>query len=101
MGFTFAGMETTAATCIDSFYYLALHPEWQEKIRKEFQAVISDPNLVTLEILKNLPLLNAFVNEVLRVIPPGSKLLPRRMTKDAKLSGWLQAYKKYNSNMIF
>jgi cytochrome P450 len=64
----FAGHETTANVITWSFYFLALHPKWQEKIFNEFREkkfVIGKE-----EDLEQFIYLNLFLKEVLRMRPP-------------------------------
>ncbi|KAI4180677.1 MAG: hypothetical protein L6R41_007075 [Letrouitia leprolyta] len=61
-----AGSQTVAASLIFATYRLAKHPDWVAKIYNEItQTESRDP--VTLQ---TMPLLNAFINETLRLHPP-------------------------------
>jgi cytochrome P450 len=59
----FAGHETTANVITWSFYFLAKHPEWQEKIYAEFR----DRNFIinSEDDLKNFVSIHLFLKEVL------------------------------------
>lgn len=64
----FAGHETSANVITWGFYYLAKHPEWQEKIFQEVRE--HGFVLKSEEEVRNFKNVNNFVKEVLRVRPP-------------------------------
>ncbi|PPQ63062.1 hypothetical protein CVT24_005917 [Panaeolus cyanescens] len=65
--FLVAGYETTSTEATWSLYALATHPEVQSKLRAELLAVnVEEP---TMDQLNNLPYLDAFIREVLRLFP--------------------------------
>lgn len=66
--FFIAGFDTTNATLTHIFYYLIKHSEWQEKLYEEL-FIVSDEEL-DYEKLKELPILNAIIDETLRLQPP-------------------------------
>ena len=73
MTFLAAGHETVSVGITYAIYMMCLHPEWQTKLRDEVRATVpsisSDKDIVANDI-DQLPLLNAFCNEVLRYWPP-------------------------------
>jgi cytochrome P450 len=64
----FAGHETTANALSWSFYYLAKHPEWQNKIYEEFKT--KDFQIDYEEKLDDFVMVSNFIKEVLRIRPP-------------------------------
>lgn len=76
--FLYAGYETTATAIAYVFYCLARHPEVQEQLRSELQA-LKGP--VTGRSLKNVRLLEGVIREALRLYPVVSSIaLSRRCT---------------------
>ncbi|KAJ9620373.1 hypothetical protein H2204_012283 [Knufia peltigerae] len=85
----FAGTDTTSTTLTYLFYELARNPSWQTRLRTELARIPHDsldgqlPNYTS---LSDLPILDAVINEALRlhpaapaslqrVVPPGGKVL--------------------------
>ena len=52
------------------FLAMVLHPEWQEKVRKEYDEVIGD-RVIEVGDAPNLPILRAAIKECVRWRPPG------------------------------
>lgn len=74
-----ASHDTTAITLTFASYFLAKHPEWQEKLRQEIQNLasdISEPNA-----LRKLSGMSLVIKETLRIHPPLTQVL-RKLTKD-------------------
>ncbi|KAI8810982.1 cytochrome P450 [Cladochytrium replicatum] len=63
-----AGHETTANALTFATTLLALHPEYQDKLREELISITGGA-LPTYKELKDLKLLNAVMNEALRMFP--------------------------------
>jgi len=63
----FAGTEGPATLLIYGLYELAMNPEVQEKLHDEIVTVMLSENLLDYEALNNLPFLDMFVCEVLRM----------------------------------
>ena len=63
-----AGLETTSTTCQFAVIYALNHPEVYIKLQKELDTVVQGDKLVTLNDKINLPYVNAFINEVQRVV---------------------------------
>lgn len=69
--FLFASQDAMSSGLIYAFQHLADHPEILAKVREEQDRVRGDSNNpMTLELLDNMPYLNAVVKESLRVKPP-------------------------------
>ncbi|XP_033751855.1 cytochrome P450 3A8-like [Pecten maximus] len=67
--FFFAGYETTTITLSMATYYLALYPEYQDKLRQEISDKIGS-NPLTYENLSQINYLEMIINETLRINPP-------------------------------
>ncbi|RAL50799.1 hypothetical protein DM860_015946 [Cuscuta australis] len=81
--FFFAGHETTALLLTWTVMLLATNPSWQERVREEtLQLCNGGPP--SIDHLPKLTLLNAVINESLRLYPPVT-LLPRMAFEDFKL----------------
>src|SRR5699024_4790472 len=65
--FFIAGFDTTHATFDHVMYYLSKYPEWQEKL---YQELAENRNELDYEKYKQLPFLNAIIDETLRLNPP-------------------------------
>ncbi|RMZ79581.1 hypothetical protein DV737_g3341, partial [Chaetothyriales sp. CBS 132003] len=79
-----AGSDTTASALSFAIYYLATSPGLLEGLRGELnQYAISKDESFNIEDLRNLPLLNAVINEVLRLHPP----VPSGVYRDAPPEG--------------
>ncbi|KAI9248283.1 cytochrome P450 [Phascolomyces articulosus] len=88
--FFLAGHETTAAAVSFAIYYLAVHPEIQQKAREEVLGIFGDdPHdiLPTLEQTRELDYINRVIKETLRMDPPAVSMVARTATKDTELSG--------------
>ncbi|ORE01264.1 cytochrome P450 [Rhizopus microsporus var. microsporus] len=85
--FFVAGKEHTFAT--SSFlYYLATHPNIQEKARKEVLSVLGDDPediIPTDKELKQMDYLNNCIKETMRINPPTSGNLPRVASRDTHI----------------
>ncbi|KAB8303242.1 hypothetical protein EYC80_004687 [Monilinia laxa] len=72
--FLAAGHETTSSALTWAIYLMAIYPDWQTKLREEVHAAIpspSDPNSAQPDhtIIDSLPILNAVIQETLRLYP--------------------------------
>ncbi|KAJ0053697.1 hypothetical protein Pint_00056 [Pistacia integerrima] len=65
----FAGHETSALTASWSFLLLALHPEWQDRVRAEVVRVCKDGN-PDADMLRSMKSLTMVIQETLRLYPP-------------------------------
>ncbi len=80
-----AGHETTAITLACTLHLLAQHPDWQSKVREEWQRVVGDAPLDG-HMLRQLPILTAVINEGLRLYPP-AYLISRIAIGDDEIAG--------------
>lgn len=69
-------IDTTSTTLTYLFWELAKHPEWQERLRQELKSRTSDevPKYTT---IADLPVLDAIMNESLRLHPAAPASLVR------------------------
>ncbi|KAJ4786970.1 Cytochrome P450 714C2 [Rhynchospora pubera] len=79
----FAAFETTAVATTWCLLLLAVHPEWQDRVRKEILDVTcgAAPDF---DMLRHLKMLTMVIQETLRLIPPAS-LIFREAMLDMKL----------------
>ncbi|KAJ2960483.1 hypothetical protein NQZ79_g4096 [Umbelopsis isabellina] len=81
--FFLAGHDTTANALACVIYFLARHPEYQEKARQEaLEAIGDDGSIPTLDQLKNLPFIDSCIKEALRLCPSVAQLPGRYIAKD-------------------
>lgn len=73
-------------------YYLAIHPKIQESLRSEIEGVGEDPDIPTINKLKNL---DNFITEANRHYGFINTFFPREAIKDHML-GDIQVYKGYD-----
>ncbi|KAJ5902906.1 hypothetical protein N7495_003434 [Penicillium taxi] len=71
------GSDTANSTLIFAMYHIAASPEIQLALRKETESAVNGSSELNWEILKGLPLLEAVINETLRMHPPVPGGLPR------------------------
>jgi len=95
--FFLAGHETTANSIAFACYFMAKHPEVQERARKEILSVYNKhiengltkvpahEFIPTYEEQKGLEYLTAIIKETLRLYPPVAQLPARITSKDVKL----------------
>lgn len=70
--------DTTSTTLTYLFWELARHPEWQRKLRSEISHdIVWTDGLPSFKDISELPLLDAVVNEALRLHPAAPASLPR------------------------
>ncbi|ACY99256.1 MULTISPECIES: cytochrome P450 [Thermomonospora] len=80
-----AAHDTSTITMTTMAYYLAKHPEWQERVREESQA-LGKPTL-DFDDIDKLVSLDLVMKEALRLVPP-VPALPRRAVKDTSILGY-------------
>ncbi|KQJ93952.1 cytochrome P450 734A2 isoform X2 [Brachypodium distachyon] len=83
--FFFAGKQTTTNLLTWATVLLAMHPEWQERARREVLDVCGAGELPTKEHLPKLKTLGMIINETLRLYPPAVATI-RRAKVDVQLS---------------
>jgi cytochrome P450 len=80
-----AGSDTTATALRSIMLYLITHPRVYSKLRTEIDASVSSgiapasPGIASDECLKNMPYLQAVVREGLRIHPPLSDVVPKKV----------------------
>ncbi|XP_002453514.2 cytochrome P450 734A2 [Sorghum bicolor] len=83
--FFFAGKQTTTNLLAWATVLLAMHPEWQERARREVLDVCGPDELPSKEHLPKLKTLGMIINETLRLYPPAVATI-RRAKTDVRLS---------------
>eukprot|EP00127_Corallochytrium_limacisporum_P001753 Clim_evm7s78 gene=Clim_evmTU7s78 len=86
--FMFEGHDTTAAGIGWTFYELGRHPEIQQKLQQELDAVLGDKDVPDFDDIKKLEYLNMVVKEALRVHPSVSAI-GREAGEDLMVEGHL------------
>ncbi|KAJ8667185.1 hypothetical protein QAD02_008847 [Eretmocerus hayati] len=82
-----AGFETSSTTMSNALYELALHPEFQDKVRKEIRGQIEkNEGQLTYDCIKQMKYLDQVVKETLRKYPPGS-ILRRKSSEEYTFNG--------------
>jgi cytochrome P450 len=81
----FAGTDTTSNTLTYLFWELTRHNSWQARLQAELQNVKLENRVVAFKEVANLPVLDAVVNESLRVHPAAPSSLPRETPKEGAL----------------
>ncbi|KAF3398595.1 Cytochrome P450 4c21 [Penicillium rolfsii] len=83
-----AGHETSAGSLASLAYFLAAHPEIQNKVREEARNFFSSSEDITADRLKKVPYLDACIKEALRINTPASFVVPRLTTASAMLGNY-------------
>ncbi|NXL72799.1 CP2J2 protein, partial [Leptocoma aspasia] len=83
-----AGTETTTTTLLWGLLYMVMHPDIQEKVQKELDAVMGCSHVFCYEDRKKLPYTNAVIHEIQRYSNIIFIALPRRSLKDTELLGY-------------
>jgi cytochrome P450 len=81
-----AGYDTVALMIGYALWLLARHPAIQQQVHEELKAIIAD-GPINAETLARLPLLNAVLDESLRLFPP-AYIIGREADKDLDLNGF-------------
>ncbi|XP_068941480.1 cytochrome P450 3A24-like isoform X2 [Petaurus breviceps papuanus] len=84
--FLFAGYETTSSVLSFLFYNLATHPEIQQKLQKEVDAVLPTKEAVTYDALVQMEYLDMVINENLRMFPIAGRV-ERVAKKTVEING--------------
>ncbi|KAI9485028.1 cytochrome P450 [Zychaea mexicana] len=88
--FILAGHDTTANALAYIAYYLAIHPDIQQKVREEATRVLGDQPVdavPTIEQSRQLPYLDMVIKETLRICGPAASMVVRTATEDTELGG--------------
>ncbi|XP_043835124.1 cytochrome P450 3A24-like [Dromiciops gliroides] len=86
LNFLFAGYETTSSVLSFLFYNLAIHPEIQEKLQKEVDAVLPNKEAVTYDALVQMEYLDMVIHENLRLFPIAGRI-ERVAKKTVEING--------------
>ncbi|CAL5071454.1 unnamed protein product [Urochloa decumbens] len=84
--FFFAGKETLTSLLTWATVALAMHPDWQDRARREVVDVCGRRGMPTKDHLPRLKTLGNVVNETLRLYPPAVAMI-RKATRDVELGG--------------
>ncbi|XP_030788466.1 cytochrome P450 3A5 isoform X3 [Rhinopithecus roxellana] len=84
--FIFAGYETTSSVLSFTIYELATHPDVQQKLQKEIDAVLPNKAPATYDAMVQMEYLDMVVNETLRLFPIAIRL-ERVCKKDVEING--------------
>lgn len=76
---TTTGSETTATVLSGALNYLASNPDKLQLLTTEIRQTFHSEAEISLDTLRQLPYLNAVINEALRLCPPVPWILPRRV----------------------
>ncbi|KAK3127885.1 hypothetical protein QOZ80_7AG0579710 [Eleusine coracana subsp. coracana] len=82
----FAGKETLTNLLTWATVALAMHPEWQDRARREVVSVCGRRGLPTRDHLPKLKTLGMIVNETLRLYPPAVAVI-RKAKRDVEVGG--------------
>lgn len=80
--FLLAGYETTSTALAYISHTLINNPEWQEKLREEASALIEKEGSLNYNTVNELPLMEAFINETLRIYSPVAPFTSRLSATD-------------------
>ncbi|KAL4689143.1 hypothetical protein H8957_004232 [Semnopithecus entellus] len=84
--FIFAGYETTSSVLSFTIYELATHPDVQQKLQEEIDAVLPNKAPATYDAVVQMEYLDMVVNETLRLFPIAIRL-ERVCKKDVEING--------------
>ncbi|KAL8188140.1 UNVERIFIED_CONTAM: hypothetical protein K2H54_062103 [Gekko kuhli] len=85
----FAGTETTATALQWALLLMVNHPDVQEKVQKEMEAILDSSQSFSYQDRKRLPYTNAVIHEILRAYYVLFVGLPRQCIKDVNIFGFL------------
>ncbi len=94
IGTLFAGHHTTAGTATWIALELARHPEYLEKVLTEFDTLYGEDGEVTFQSLREIPVFERVIKEVLRLHPPLIMLI-RKVAQDLPFKDYLIKAGKY------
>jgi cytochrome P450 len=80
----FAGQDTSAATLSWTLHLLSLHPEIQQTVAAEVQAVLKESKDVSRADVSNMPWLDAVLKESMRLYPV-APFIVRKITRPTEL----------------
>ncbi len=85
--FMFAGHHTSSNTTAWTLLEISRHPEYLAELREEIDALFADDSALSLKGLRDIPLLDGFIRESLRVHPP-LNTITRRVMQDWQYKGY-------------
>lgn len=85
--FMFAGHDTTASAMQWSLYFLAKHPDLQERCRREVREVAGETGHINFEHLNQFVYLTQFIKEALR-LSSTVPFIQRTLTQDTIIDGY-------------
>ncbi|XP_021957568.2 cytochrome P450 6a2 [Folsomia candida] len=98
--FILAGFDTTQSLLLFCAYSLALHPEIQDKLRKEVEAVLDENDGdFTYDSIHRMTYLDMVINETLRFYPP-APMTNRTCSQDYLIPGTEMVVKKGDGVII-
>ncbi|XP_034986805.1 cytochrome P450 3A12 isoform X2 [Zootoca vivipara] len=84
--FVFAGYETNSNSLGYTAYFLAIHPDVQQKLQAEIDTILPDKAPLTYDAIMKLEYLDMVLNETQRLYPFGGRL-ERLCKKDVEVNG--------------
>jgi cytochrome P450 len=102
MVLTIAGSETTATALSGTLNYLVNNTDKLEILKREIHQAFPAENDISLDALRQLPYLNAVMNEGLRLCPPVPWIIPRKVPEGGETvcGTWLPGGVSQNLNSI-
>ncbi len=85
--FMFAGHHTSSNTTAWTLLEIARNPEYEARLYAEIDALFDDSEALTLKGLRDIPLLDGFIREALRMHPP-LNAITRRVMSDWHYQGY-------------
>ena len=83
-----AGVSTVSTTISWCILYSMRYPQWQERIQQELDEVVGRDRLPSISDRGHLPILEAFIIEVMRHTSVIPMTLPHSTTRDTSLNGY-------------
>ena len=86
--FMFAGHHTSSNTTAWTLLEIARNPQYRDRLHAEIDALFADTEELTLKGLREIPLLDGFIREALRLHPP-LNAITRRVMSDWHYEGYI------------
>ncbi|XP_067316999.1 cytochrome P450 2G1-like [Anolis sagrei] len=84
-----AGTETVSSTLRYGFLLMMKYPEVEEKVHQEIDRVVGRNRVPAVKDRMNMPYTNAVIHEIQRLVDILPVALPRKVTEDTELRGYL------------
>lgn len=81
-----AGMDTTGHVIAMMAYFLAVNPQYKERIMEEVDKFFADPSKITLDSLNEMDFMTAFIKETSRLGTPSASYVDRIALVDHNLA---------------